>query len=170
MSQDNALRAPTKTGFKEQANILFGDFEHSAGFVLNIAQLASSKALYGLMDDEGFKSSEFTILLSIAENPNVRQGKLADVLQIKWSNMTKLVRSLEARDLVERVIPPDDRRSVRLVLTDEGRAVLEAGRLKMIEADRKALGMLDDDEYRQLLSLARKVAGWAPITPKSGDK
>lgn len=170
MAQDNALRTPTQAGFKEQANISFGEFEHSPGFILSIAQLASSKALYGLMNDDSFKSSEFTILLSIAENPNVRQGKLADVLQIKWSNMTKMVRSLESRGLVDRVIPPDDRRSVRLVLTDEGRTILETGRLRMIEADRQALGMLDDDDYHQLLVLLRKVAGWAPVAPKMGDK
>lgn len=166
MAQDNTLQSPPEAGFKERSNISFGEFEHSAGFILRIAQLASFEALFALLVDDGFKIGEFTILLSIAENPNVRQGMLADVLQIKWSNMTKLVRSLEARELVERIIPPNDRRSVRLGLTDKGREIMEMCRPRMIEADRQALGMLDDSEYRQLSSLLRKVAGWSEVPPK----
>lgn len=169
MAQDNTAHEVQAAGFKERSNISFGEFEHSAGFILRIAQLSSFEALFALMVDDSIKIGEFTILLSIAENPNVRQGMLADVLQIKWSNMTKIVRSLEARGLVERIILPNDRRSVRLALTEKGRERMEAGRARMMEADRAALGMLDDDEHRQLIVLMRKIAGWAPIEPR-GEK
>jgi DNA-binding MarR family transcriptional regulator len=62
--------------------------------------------------------SEFTVLMAVSRNPGIRQGVLADLLKIKWPNMTKLVRGLEDRGLIERRIPSNNRRSVVLWLTE----------------------------------------------------
>ncbi|MGB3442497.1 MAG: MarR family transcriptional regulator, partial [Actinophytocola sp.] len=104
--------------------------------------------------------SELTVLLALSENPGIRQGVLADVLKIKWSNMTKLVRALEERGLIARHIPHDDRRSVVLSVTEAGRQQIDASADKMYRSDRAALSMLDDEEHAQLLTLSRKIAGW----------
>src|SRR5690606_24598659 len=98
----------------------FGVFENSAGFLLRIAQLTAFDRFFEAFPGDGIKISEFTVLLAIAENPGIRQGVLADVLKIKWPNMTKLVRTLEDNDWVGRHIPPNDRRSVELHVTEKG--------------------------------------------------
>jgi DNA-binding MarR family transcriptional regulator len=48
---------------------------------------------------------------------------LAQQLRCDKSNLTGIVDALEARGLVERTTPPDDRRVRALVTTPEGRAV-----------------------------------------------
>lgn len=142
--------------------VSLGELEHSAGFVLRIAQLAAFERFFVVFGQSEIKISEFTVLLAIAENPGIRQGVLADVLKIKWSNMTKLVRALEDRGLVSRHVPRNDRRSVMLRVTDAGRRQLDGTADKMYKSDREALSMLDDDEHAQLLALTRKIAGWPP--------
>ncbi|WP_163264149.1 MarR family winged helix-turn-helix transcriptional regulator [Chelativorans alearense] len=146
-----------------KAGLSFGKFERSAGFLLRIAQLTAFERMFAELKGADVKIGEFTILLAIAENPGVRQGAMADVLKIKWSNMTKLVRSLEGRGLVQRFVPPQDRRSVELRLTEEGRKLLEAFSPLMFEADRRALPMLSDEEHGHFLALLRKVSGWPPL-------
>lgn len=145
-----------------KSGLSFGGLEQSAGFVLRIAQLTAFERFFKVFPADHIKISEFTVLLAIAENPGVRQGVLADVLKIKWSNMTKLVRALEEKEWIGRHIPPHDRRSVELHVTDKGRREIDAVTADMYASDRRALAMLDDAEHRQLLVLLRKVAGWPP--------
>lgn len=145
-----------------KAGLNLGKLETSIGFVLRIAQLTAFERFFALFTLDEIKISEFTVLLAVHMNPGVRQGALADVLKIKWSNMTKLVRSLETRDWVRRRIPPNDRRSVELFVTEKGVAQIEASAADMYQSDHSALSMLDDNERETLLRLLRKVAGWAP--------
>ena len=161
-----ALVPETETPETGMAGLTFGELEHSIGFVLRIAQLTAFERFFALMPMSEIKISEFTVLLAIQMNPGVRQGVLADVLKIKWSNMTKLVKALEAHDWIGRRIPPDDRRSVELFVTEKGQAQIDAAASDMYESDRAALSMLDEDEREVFLRLLRKVAGWAPETSK----
>lgn len=147
--------------------VSLGDLEQSAGLILRIAQLTVFEHFFEVFGQSDIKISEFTVLYAIAENPDVRQGVLADVLKIKWPNMTKLVRALEDRGLIERVVPPEDRRSVHLRVTPAGRRQIGVSQERMYRSDRTALGMLDDEEYAQLLRLSRKIAGWPPA-PETG--
>lgn len=147
-----------------KAGVSLGAFETALGFVLRIAQLTAFERFFEILGESDIKISEFTVLLAIAENPGVRQGVIADILKIKWSNMTKLVRALEARELIGRHVPPHDRRSVELHVTDKGRRQIAEVTGHMHESDRKAFAMLSDEEHAQLLGLVRKVAGW-PVLP-----
>jgi DNA-binding MarR family transcriptional regulator len=147
-------------GTAEKADISLGALEKSGGFLLRIAQLSAFDRFFEIYGETDIRISEFTVLLALAENPGIRQGVLADVLKIKWSNMTKLVRALEDRGLVARHVAHDDRRSVLLSVTDEGRRQVEESAQKMYRSDREALSMLDETEHAELLRLTRKIAGW----------
>lgn len=146
-----------------KAGVSLGGMETQAGLILRIAQLTAFERLFDLLGPSALKISEVTVLVAIDQNPGIRQGEIADVLKIKWPNMTKLVRALERRGLVERHVPPNDRRSVVLRLTDAGRAAAAESAESLRRADRQALAMLDDAEHAQLLALSRKIAGWPPV-------
>lgn len=154
----------------DRASISLGAMERQAGFILRIAQLAAFERFFDLLGPSAVKISEITVLIAIAENPGIRQGEIADVLKIKWPNMTKLVRMLESRGLVERHIPQHDRRSVVLRLTAAGRKAIDESGDAMMRADRAALSMLDDDEHAQLMALSRKVAGWPQARSGRNDE
>ena len=146
-----------------KADVSLGGLETSGGFVLRIAQLSAFERFFTVFGESEIKISEFTVLLALSENPGIRQGVLADVLKIKWSNMTKLVRALEERGLIARRIPHDDRRSVVLSVTAAGQRQIDASSAKMYRSDRQALSMLSDEEHDQLIRLSRKIAGWPEV-------
>jgi DNA-binding MarR family transcriptional regulator len=153
---------------REERPVSLGELERIAGFALRIAELTAFERFLALMGPGDVRVSEATVLYAVSRNPGIRQGVLADVLKIKWPNMTKVVRALEEKGLIERHIPRNNRRSVVLHLTDRGRDRAEAFAGEMLRSDRQALSMLDDREYAQLLALCGKIAGWpAPNTDRS---
>lgn len=151
-----------ETGRRGKDAVSLGSLECQAGFMLRIAQLSAFERLFDLLGPSEVRISEVAVLIAIAENPGIRQGEVADVLKIKWPNMTKLVRALEERGMVERHIPENDRRSVVLRLTEEGRRAIDGLEDGVLRADREAFSMLDEREHAQLIALSRKIAGWPP--------
>lgn len=142
--------------------VSLGMLESQAGFVMRIAQLTAFERFFDELGPSEVRISEITVMIAIEENPGIRQGEIADLLKIKWPKMTRLVRELEDRDLVDRHVPRHDRRSVVLRLTEKGRTVVAQSVPAMIAADRRALSMLDDAEHAALVALTRKIAGWPP--------
>lgn len=154
------LDADDMDGPAGKADVSLGNLEQTGGFLLRIAQLSAFERFFAVYGESEIRISEFTVLLALSENPGIRQGVLADILKIKWSNMTKLVRALEERGLISRHVPHDDRRSVLLSVTEAGRQQIDASADKMYRSDRAALSMLSDAEHAQLITLSRKIAGW----------
>ncbi|HKT08177.1 MAG TPA: MarR family transcriptional regulator [Gemmatimonadaceae bacterium] len=64
----------------------------------------------------------------------VTLGALAAAEQVRPPTMTHLVRALERMGLVTRVPDPDDGRIVRIAATRRGKALLEAGRARRVNA------------------------------------
>lgn len=79
--------------------------------------------------------------------------------RLEWSkaNATEVTATLSSRGLVERVRDPADRRTVTIVLTDTGRALVDD--LFPGHADRvtTAFARLDDEEKRNLAYICRKL-------------
>ncbi|WP_411036894.1 MarR family winged helix-turn-helix transcriptional regulator [Shinella sp. BYT-45] len=83
---------------------------------------------------------------------------LADELGCDASNITQIVRRLEARKLIKRHASPKDRRSRQLTRTPAGDA-LNAAFEQSFEFARNASAKLTADEQDQLARLLRKVLG-----------
>lgn len=144
-------------------DIWLGELERTPGFLLKIAQVTANENFFRHIPNLPHKLSEQTILLVLHENPDAQQGTIADVLKITPSLMTRLVRGLEDRGLLERTIPPHNRRAVQLRLTAAGEELLNSFKMRVREAEQQSLQMLSGAEQRQLVRLLRKVAGWKPL-------
>lgn len=146
-----------------KSDIWLGELERTPGFLLRIAQVTTYENFFRHLSDFPHKLSEQTILQAVHETPGVQQGVIADVLKITPSLMTRLVRGLEDRGLLERVVPRQNRRAVQLHLTPAGEELLNGLKARVREANRQSMKMLSGHEQRQLVRLLRKVAGWKPL-------
>jgi DNA-binding MarR family transcriptional regulator len=70
---------------------------------------------------------------------------------------TLLIESLVKAKLLDRVLDPTDRRSVRVSLTPKGKKILERGIAKKVGEMKKIFGVLTPDERTQLVSLIKKI-------------
>lgn len=136
-----------------------GPLGHALGFLLRVAQLDSFARFYAELGELGLKPGEFSALMVLSRNPDVRQGLLAERLRIKRAHMTKLVKALEAKGLVERRVPEEDRRSLRLRLTERGRIFVARHEAAFTAHDAGPARGLTPQEHARLVALLRKQAG-----------
>jgi DNA-binding MarR family transcriptional regulator len=98
-------------------------------------------------------------------------GALAAAEQVRPPTMTRLIASMEAGELVERVPDASDKRVVRIRATAKGRRVLEEGRDRRIATIAEALAALPADDVQAIaraLDAIEKVAG-TPHPRSAGD-
>ena len=72
--------------------------------------------------------------------------------------MTNRVDRLEERGLVQRERDVNDRRGVRVVLTDQGRDLVDRALAVWLDRERQLLSPLTDQERTELANMLRSVA------------
>ena len=140
-------------------DISLGELDSSLGFLLRMAQLRAFERFYAAFGELDLRPGEFSMMWVIRRNPGVRQGLLAETLGIKPAQMTKMVRRLELQGRVSRIIPDDDRRSVRLYLTAAGDGFIDAHKEAFFGHDDYHNHGLSEADCRQLAQLLRRYAG-----------
>ena len=88
---------------------------------------------------------------------NLTMGELSEALSVPFSTATRIASWFVDIGYAERLSDPEDRRVVRLALTDIGRSVNEAVQRHMAENVGKVLGALTVEEQETLVGLFRKV-------------
>ena len=103
-------------------------------------------------------SVELLFNISFEEGGRMRMGELADNLLVSRGGATRLVARLEEAGLVERVIPPDDRRATYAVITEKGVEALERAEPILKRAVHGHwVDLLDEDELAAMRSASVKI-------------
>ena len=100
----------------------------------------------------------FQVLQVVDEAACSNQAQIASALGLDRTVMTYLVDDLERAGLVERRPDPADRRSRRVVLTDDGVASLARARDGVAVVERETLHALDDADADLLRSLLARAS------------
>ena len=94
----------------------------------------SALALIDVLDSElerdaGIPMRSYDVLVHLEESPEgLRMNELAERILYSKSGFTRVVDRMEEAGLVRRVRPENDRRSILVVPTDQGRATMEQAR------------------------------------------
>jgi DNA-binding MarR family transcriptional regulator len=116
--------------------------------------------LEAALEPLGLSLAKFGLLARLAEaGEPLPLSALADRLACVRSNITQLVDRLEADRLVRRIDDSQDRRSIRALLTDEGRSRHAAGVDALRAAQRELFADLPAAERESLGALARTLKG-----------
>lgn len=76
--------------------------------------------LYHLSLNEGM------LLCSLSKNGSLQAGEIADLLGLTHSNASKVIRSVEDKGLIERVLGKVDKRQMHFLLTEKGTDTLQS--------------------------------------------
>lgn len=88
---------------------------------------------------------------------SMTMGELSEALSVPFSTATRMADWFVNNGYAVRLSDPDDRRVVRLALTDSGRRLHDAVERHMRDAIERMLSALTEEERVTLLRLARKV-------------
>lgn len=108
----------------------------------------------------GVESWEFDVLAALrrAGDPyELSPGKLLRETLVTSGTMTNRVDRLTARDLVERLPDPNDRRGVLVRLTPDGKSTVDAAFEALLDAERALMPDLDAGDREQLATLLRRL-------------
>ncbi|WP_419797930.1 MAG: MarR family winged helix-turn-helix transcriptional regulator [Terasakiella sp.] len=94
-----------------------------------------------------------------------RQGKgetlspsvLAKEMMLSTSAMTNRLDRLEKRDLIKRIVDPNDRRGLKIMLTEAGFALAEEMVISHVQTEDRMLKKLSAEEGAQLRELLSKI-------------
>jgi DNA-binding MarR family transcriptional regulator len=103
-----------------------------------------------ILVDFGITTPQFAALLALRENPNITMGELCDKLFLACSTATDLVDRMEKNGFLERKRDSQDRRVIRLSISERGQQVISevvAARRRYVSS---ILEKLDEEEISQL--------------------
>lgn len=111
-----------------------------------------------LLQKHGLTVPQLAALQAIGRSQPITVGGLAKAIHLSQATLTGIVARLEKRSLVTRTRGGDDRRTVLVELTDEGRRILESAPSLLHDKFRRELGKLRDWEQSQMLSMLQRIA------------
>jgi DNA-binding MarR family transcriptional regulator len=133
----------------------------------------SALALHDVLDaelerDAGLPLRWYDTLVHLEETPEgLRMNELAERILYSKSGFTRVVDRMEETGLVQRVRPENDRRSILVVLTEQGRTRMERARRHHRHAiDQHFSRHLSDTDIKALTRAFEKVSTHArPLRP-----
>ena len=93
-----------------------------------------------------------------AGDSGIQMTELAREIVLSKAGLTALIDRLDKRSLVQRVPDPDDRRAVRIKLTEQGEKIFRsAARIHLTGIRERVLQHLTDDEARVIAEAFERV-------------
>lgn len=100
----------------------------SIGFLLNDTARLFRRAFNARVRDSGITALQWRMLMYLRRNEGIRQGPLADIIEVEPITLSRMVDRLVEAELVERRADPCDRRAWQLYLTARAAPLLDGMR------------------------------------------
>lgn len=135
-----------------------GDFrERSLGYTVNLAARLYGAALQRRIEPLGVVPGQFAQLLALYEQDGLTASQLAAAVGIEPGTLTKTIQRMVRDGLVERRADPEDRRAVRIHLTDRARDLEAQLKQAAEEVNAIATRQLADGDAERLMGSLRTV-------------
>ena len=136
------------------------------GLLLGRAALLKDRIIDTHMEPHGITAAQFKVMIIIAQFGVDTPAELCRHLSLDSGSMTRMLDRLEQKGLLLRKRCADDRRLVRLALTEEGQALADKLPEIGVNAMNQLAGALDSEELQTLEAILKKVllAAGDPIT------
>jgi DNA-binding MarR family transcriptional regulator len=120
-------------------------------------QREGTRTLGALLRDDGLTAAQSEILVVVGEHGPLTLKALGELILSESASPSRAVDLLVRRDLLHRVTRPEDRRSVAIELTDQGREMLPKIRTALQKAAAHLRSSLDSDEVATLTELLSRL-------------
>ncbi|HOO89284.1 MAG TPA: MarR family transcriptional regulator [Syntrophales bacterium] len=126
-------------------------------FMLNKANQLGIRFLAQKVAELNITPVQALVLGFLNDEDEISSRELGRRTELDSATMTGIIDRLEAAELIERRGNPADRRSIKVHLTEQGRALAGEAVRVITEANQKFLGVLSQNEQGELRNLIRKL-------------
>ena len=124
--------------------------DESINYYLAHLVAQANRRLNKALSAEGVPLDQWRILRVLYEAGGMTMRALADAVTLNRPTMTKIVDKLVANGLAYRVPDPDDRRKVRIFLSDQGKALYQQQNQRVSSHQETVEDHYGTEETRQL--------------------
>lgn len=78
----------------------------------------------GFIQQYGLSLNEGMLLCTLLNTPKLTASEISEALGLSASNTSKVIRSVEGKKLISRLVGKEDKRQMRFNLTTEGKALI----------------------------------------------
>lgn len=109
--------------------------------------------------EQGFKITidQWLIIKSILENPNITQQDIAKKVFKDNASVTRIIVLLVKSQYLKREVNPDDRRKSNLLVTDEGKLIIEKVQSVIVDNRKNALETISKEELEMMDLILKKI-------------
>ena len=100
--------------------------------------------------------TQFAVLDVLYAKGTLKIGELINSMLATSGNMTVVIKNMEKKGWVERIMCPNDKRSFLVSLTEEGERVIKETLPKHIERVEETFSVLTETEQEELIRLLKK--------------
>jgi DNA-binding MarR family transcriptional regulator len=129
----------------------------SIGFLLKRAHLLLIERTEPALAAADLTFTQYVVLMHLREGEDVNPTVLCALLRHDSGALTRVLDQLEARGLIQRERSREDRRSLQLRLTEQGRGVIEAVIPGVVERLNDALAGVSRADFSELIRLLSKL-------------
>ena len=127
------------------------------GFLMNDTARLFRRAFNARTKSSGVTALQWRLISYLKRQEGIRQGPLAELIEVEPITLSRMVDRLAEAGLVERRADPADRRAWQLHLTSRARDLLEVMRQTTDQLNEEATEGLSDAERAQLAALVGRI-------------
>lgn len=127
------------------------------GFDVKVTWLAVARMFSPLATDHGITVTMGFALLNISKDKGTPATKIAPLLGMEPRSLTRLIKKMEETGLVERKQDPEDKRSVRIFLTEKGIAQKEIAKQHVDAFNAKVRKAVPQRELANFFNTLEKI-------------
>jgi DNA-binding MarR family transcriptional regulator len=131
----------------------------SAGYMVRDTHLAFGKALRERLRQYGMTTGQYYFLRALWIEEGLSQRELSRRVGTTEPTTASALRLLEKKGLVSRLRNRDDRRTINIFLTGQGRELKNQLLPMAMEVNRAATAGLDDAEMERAYAVLRRLRG-----------
>lgn len=111
------------------------------------------------LKENGFKITidQWLIIKAILENPKINQQDIAKKVFKDNSSVTRIIELLVRSEYLKREINPEDRRKSNLVVTDDGKSIIQKVQDLVLENRKKALDTVSTEDMEIMNLVFKKI-------------
>ncbi|WP_459477810.1 MarR family winged helix-turn-helix transcriptional regulator [Clostridium saccharoperbutylacetonicum] len=134
-------------------------FDNSLGYLLGIAAAINKNELYSVLAPYDITPEQFTLLTKLDIDPSKgkTQRQLAHESYKDEANITRILKKLELKGYVQKIVDSKDKRNNFVFLTEEGQALLNLLQPLIIDYRKRMLKNLSEEEILTMKKMLKRI-------------
>ncbi len=140
------------------------EYNKCINFLLTIAQHEVFLLFSESLSHYGITPGQYGVLACLWKNQTLTPKEIATILRVENSTISGVLDRMQKRGLIDRVLNPNNRRSISVQATEEGLALQEPVQKTIEELNERVLHDFSASEREEILTLLHRIGHLEPAT------